>query len=68
MGLGGGFLMTIWDANSKTATCLDARETAPINAKEDMFNGNAHLSMYGRIFLQNLLTDTFTLKLLRSCI
>ncbi|XP_018357572.1 PREDICTED: gamma-glutamyltranspeptidase 1-like [Trachymyrmex cornetzi] len=47
MGLGGGFLMTIWDANSKTAISLDARETAPMNATEDMFNGNAHLSMYG---------------------
>jgi len=70
MGLGGGFFMTIWDANNKTAIFLDARETAPMNATEDMFNGNAHLSMYGRIFLQNLLTDTytFTSKLLRSCI
>ncbi|XP_011696819.1 PREDICTED: gamma-glutamyltranspeptidase 1-like isoform X2 [Wasmannia auropunctata] len=47
MGLGGGFLMTIWDARSKTADYLDARETAPIAATEDMFDGNAHLAMYG---------------------
>ncbi|XP_072748595.1 scoloptoxin SSD14 [Anoplolepis gracilipes] len=47
MGLGGGFLMTIWDAKNKTATYLDARETAPKAATEDMFAGNAHLSMYG---------------------
>ncbi|KAL6446949.1 hypothetical protein ACFW04_001380 [Cataglyphis niger] len=47
MGLGGGFLMTIWDAKTKTADYLDARETAPIAATEDMFDGNAHLAMYG---------------------
>ncbi|XP_012526690.1 glutathione hydrolase 1 proenzyme [Monomorium pharaonis] len=47
MGLGGGFFMTIWDAKSKTADYLDARETAPLAATEDMFDGNAHLAMYG---------------------
>ncbi|KAG7204179.1 hypothetical protein KM043_002016 [Ampulex compressa] len=47
MGLGGGFLMTIWDAKTKTADYLDARETAPAGASRDMFHGNAHLSMYG---------------------
>ncbi|XP_024887153.1 glutathione hydrolase 1 proenzyme-like [Temnothorax curvispinosus] len=47
MGLGGGFLMTIWDAKSKTADYLDARETAPMAATEDMFDGNAKLAMYG---------------------
>lgn len=48
MGLGGGFLMTIWDAKNKTADYLDARETAPKAATEDMFDGNAHLAMYGK--------------------
>lgn len=48
MGLGGGFLMTIWDAKSGTADYLDARETAPAAAEEKMFHGNAHLSMYGK--------------------
>ncbi|XP_029670712.1 scoloptoxin SSD14-like [Formica exsecta] len=47
MGLGGGFLMTIWDPKTKTADYLDARETAPMAATEDMFDGNAHLAMYG---------------------
>ncbi|XP_011255278.1 glutathione hydrolase 1 proenzyme [Camponotus floridanus] len=47
MGLGGGFLMTIWDAKNKTADYLDARETAPMAATEDMYDGNAHLAMYG---------------------
>lgn len=49
MGLGGGFFMTIWDATTKKADFLDARETAPLAATEDMFDGNAELSMYGRI-------------------
>lgn len=47
MGLGGGFLMTIWDASSKTANYLDARETAPAKATENMFNGNATLAQFG---------------------
>lgn len=47
MGLGGGFLMTIWDARTKTADYLDARETAPSGAHENMFGGDAKLAMYG---------------------
>ncbi|XP_033324257.2 glutathione hydrolase 1 proenzyme [Megalopta genalis] len=47
VGLGGGFLMTIWDAQTKTARYLDARETAPAKATEDMFKGNASLATYG---------------------
>ncbi|XP_076234085.1 glutathione hydrolase 1 proenzyme isoform X2 [Calliopsis andreniformis] len=47
MGLGGGFLMTIWDARTKTADYLDARETAPALAHKDMFQGDADLAMYG---------------------
>ncbi|XP_031825343.1 glutathione hydrolase 1 proenzyme [Nomia melanderi] len=47
MGLGGGFLMTIWDARNKTARFLDARETAPAKAKENMFERNSSASMYG---------------------
>lgn len=50
MGLGGGFLMTIWDAKSKRADYLDAREIAPLAATEKMYDGNAHLAMYGRIY------------------
>ncbi|XP_054010591.1 glutathione hydrolase 1 proenzyme-like [Hylaeus anthracinus] len=46
-GLGGGFLMTIWDARTKTADYLDARETAPAAARENMFQGDPKLSMYG---------------------
>ena len=49
MGLGGGFLMTIWDvADGGKATFLDARETAPAAAHKDMFNGNATAAMFGK--------------------
>ena len=37
MGLGGGFLMTIYDAKTGKTTFLDAKEQAPSNATEDMF-------------------------------
>ncbi|KAL0131679.1 hypothetical protein PUN28_002905 [Cardiocondyla obscurior] len=47
MGLGGGFLMTIWDAKNKRADYLDAREVAPSAATENMFDGDADLAMYG---------------------
>ncbi|XP_057325010.1 scoloptoxin SSD14-like [Microplitis mediator] len=47
MGLGGGFLMTIWDAKTGKAEFLNARETAPAKATRDMYDGNATSSMYG---------------------
>ncbi|XP_060826353.1 glutathione hydrolase 1 proenzyme-like isoform X1 [Bombus pascuorum] len=47
MGLGGGFLMTIWDSTTKTANYLDARETAPSDAYEDMFQSNPNLALFG---------------------
>ncbi|XP_028522783.1 glutathione hydrolase 1 proenzyme isoform X5 [Apis cerana] len=47
MGLGGGFLMTIWDASTKTADYLDAREVAPSEANENMFHGDPQLAMFG---------------------
>jgi len=46
-GIGGGFLMTIYDTKTGKASCLDARETAPGAATEDMFNGNSSLSQKG---------------------
>lgn len=47
MGLGGGFLMTIWDAETQTADYIDARETAPLAATEDMYGDNSNLSLIG---------------------
>lgn len=45
MGLGGGFLMTIYIRDSKTAVTLDARESAPLNATANMFK-NENESKY----------------------
>ena len=48
MGLGGGFLMTIWDSsNGGNATFLDARETAPAAADENMFHGGKNHLLFG---------------------
>lgn len=48
-GIGGGFLMTVYDPVTKTARCLDARETAPAAATEAMFHGKASLSQRGNL-------------------
>ncbi|RZC37317.1 G glu transpept domain containing protein [Asbolus verrucosus] len=47
MGLGGGFLMTIYIKESGTVATLNARETAPGLATEDMFDGDGSLSSKG---------------------
>lgn len=47
MGVGGGFVMTIWDAAKKKAHALIARERAPLNATEDMYGGNGTISAKG---------------------
>ncbi|MBS0239545.1 MAG: gamma-glutamyltransferase family protein [Proteobacteria bacterium] len=36
-GLGGGALITYWDARTRTVTTFDGRETAPATAKPDRF-------------------------------
>jgi len=46
MGIGGGFIMTIYLANG-TKLALIARETAPAAAYKDMYHGNANLTHYG---------------------
>lgn len=38
MGLGGGFLLTIFKKSSGTVQVLNARENAPYKAHKDMFN------------------------------
>ncbi|KAJ9582225.1 hypothetical protein L9F63_003435, partial [Diploptera punctata] len=47
MGLGGGFLMTIYEKNNNKVITLNAREKAPKNANETMFNGNKTLAEKG---------------------
>ncbi|CAG9813957.1 unnamed protein product [Phaedon cochleariae] len=47
MGLGGGFLMTIYNRTTREVHSLNARETAPEAATEDMFHGDPNLSLNG---------------------
>lgn len=47
MGLGGGFLMTIYTRENKEAITLNARETAPMNATADMFDKDPEKSKRG---------------------
>ncbi|RZF36562.1 hypothetical protein LSTR_LSTR010673 [Laodelphax striatellus] len=47
MGIGGGFLMTIYSREKKHAVVLNARETAPGAATEGMYNGNSYASKIG---------------------
>lgn len=49
MGLGGGFLMTIYDSQTGTVTSLNAREVAPSGAHEDMFGGDSSISQRGNL-------------------
>jgi gamma-glutamyltranspeptidase/glutathione hydrolase/leukotriene-C4 hydrolase len=48
MGLGGGFLMTIYKRDTGEVRTLNAREVAPKSANETMFNGNSTLSTVGQ--------------------
>lgn len=47
MGLGGGFLMTIYIRESKSALTLDAREAAPLKSTPDMFKDNPEKAKHG---------------------
>ncbi|XP_076344411.1 scoloptoxin SSD14-like [Tachypleus tridentatus] len=47
MGLGGGFLMTIYQRDEKFVKVLEAREMAPLKATGDMFEGNQKLAREG---------------------
>ncbi|XP_066137416.1 glutathione hydrolase 1 proenzyme-like isoform X2 [Euwallacea fornicatus] len=47
MGLGGGFLLTIYKKETGEVMSLNARETAPLDANETMFNGDSNLSQKG---------------------
>ncbi|KAE9545643.1 hypothetical protein AGLY_001186 [Aphis glycines] len=47
MGLGGGFVMTIYNATTKKVMSINAREMAPKAATESMFVKEPTLSVYG---------------------
>ncbi len=48
MGIGGGFLMTIYLRQQQEAITLNARETAPGAATADMYHGDHVASSVGK--------------------
>lgn len=51
MGLGGGFLMSIYNATTKKVMSIDARETAPSGATTTMFVEKPRSSVYGKYLM-----------------
>ncbi|XP_077286036.1 glutathione hydrolase 1 proenzyme-like isoform X1 [Arctopsyche grandis] len=47
MGLGGGFLMTIYTKSTRQAITLNAREVAPLAASKDMYKDNPKAAKQG---------------------
>ena len=48
-GIGGGFMMTLYDRRQRQASALVARETAPAAATEDMFVADPMEAQYGEM-------------------
>ena len=48
MGLGGGFMMTLYLRESQTAITLNARESAPLRSNVDMYNEDSEKSKHGK--------------------
>ncbi|EYC44183.1 hypothetical protein Y032_0469g2023 [Ancylostoma ceylanicum] len=46
-GLGGGFIMTLYNASTGRCQTINARESAPLGATEDMFVNDTTQSVYG---------------------
>ena len=49
MGIGGGFLMTIYLKDQNKVVTLNARETAPAAASPNMYGGNSSASARGTV-------------------
>ena len=52
LGIGGGFFMTLYIAETGEVITLNSREVAPAAASEDMFHGDTTLSKVGRFALK----------------
>lgn len=61
MGLGGGFLMTIYIRESGTIETINARERAPSGATEDMYVNNTGASLAGMEYFDSILFQIFLL-------
>ncbi|TKR60280.1 hypothetical protein L596_027552 [Steinernema carpocapsae] len=46
-GIGGGFILTLYNKTTQSCTVIDARETAPEKSDVNMFVGNVNGSKYG---------------------
>jgi len=51
MGIGGGFIMSIYNASTKKVMTIDARETAPAAATISMFVEDPMKSIYGTCYI-----------------
>ncbi|ETN81683.1 putative gamma-glutamyltransferase [Necator americanus] len=47
-GIGGGFIMTLYNSSTGRCQTINARESAPLAATEDMFVNDTSQSVYGR--------------------
>lgn len=50
MGIGGGFIMSIYNATTKKVISINARETAPAAATSTMFVKDPKKSVYGMFY------------------
>jgi gamma-glutamyltranspeptidase len=49
-GIGGGFIMTLYNQTTRTCKVVDARETAPKASHRDMFGSDEWASKYGESY------------------
>lgn len=61
MGLGGGFLMTIYKRSTGEVSYLDSREVAPFYASEDMFEEDSSSSKIGKSITEHFNDTRFYL-------
>lgn len=59
MGLGGGFLMTIYKRDERKAYFLNAREKAPLAAKDEIYKNASNASQHGKLMAKVNVTIIF---------